>query len=98
MKEDMKGGFTERYRADRGDQTQDEYPIKNTYIHDQLDKIHNQAFKEAWEALENENLSYRSMGVLEKYKKQQLESGDTRGAVETQDEIDQLLSTVQEIN
>ena len=98
MKEDMKGGYTERYRADRGDQTQAEYPIKNTYIHDQLDKIHNQAFKEAWEALENENLSYRSMGVLEKYKQQQLESGDTRGAVETQDEIDQLLSTVQEIN
>jgi len=98
MKKDIRGGYTERYKAKRGQQTQEEYSIGDSYIHDELDKMHNEAFKLAWNALENENASYKSMGILEKYKKEQLERGDNRGADSTQKRIKELLSTVKEIN
>ena len=98
MKDDIRGGYTERYKAKRGQQTQEEYSIGDSYVHDELDKMHNEAFKQAWNALENENASYKSMGILEKYKKEQLERGDTRGADSTQKRIKGLLSTVKEIN
>jgi len=98
MQEDQRGGYTARYVRERGQQTQDEFSIGDTYIHDQLDKMHNEAFRKAWEALENENASYKSMGVLEEYKKEQLESGDTRGADNSQQKINRLLSTLKPLN
>ena len=98
MKEDLRGGYTARYKEARGQMTQDEYPIGDSYIHDSLDKIHNDAFKKAWTALEAENASYRSMGILEEYKKVALERGDVEGAAEHQNEINDLIKTVKEIN
>ena len=71
--------------------TQKEYPIGASYIHDRLDKIHNDAFRLAWKALQIENSNYQNLGVLEKYKKQQLQRGDTQGATKTQGQLDQLL-------
>ena len=71
--------------------TQKEYPISETYIQHELDRIHNTAFRLAWQALEMENENYADTSVLEKYKKQQLRQGDTQGATQTQGQIDQLL-------
>ena len=91
MEQDAAGKYIERYRDARGQRSQKEYPISETYIHDQLDRIHNNAFRLAWKALEIENSNYADTSVLEKYKRKQLQQGDTRGATQTQDHIDQLL-------
>ena len=91
MEDDAAGKFMHKYRNARGQQKQKEYPISETYIHDQLDKIHNNAFRLAWKALEIENSNYADTSVLEKYKKQQLQQGDTQGATTTQSQINQLL-------
>ena len=91
MEQDQVGKYTQRYRDARGNMTQKEYPIGETYIHDQLDKIHNKAFNLAWKALEIENSNYADMSLLEKYKKKQLQQGDTQGATKTQGQLDQLL-------
>ncbi len=91
MEQDASGKYIERYRDARGQRSQKEYPIGETYIHDQLDRIHNNAFRLAWKALEIENSNYADTSVLEKYKRKQLQQGDTRGATQTQDHIDQLL-------
>ena len=91
MEQDAAGKFTKRYRDKRGQRTQKEYPISETYIHDQLDLIHSNAFNLAWKALEIENSNYEYIGVLEKYKKHQLQQGDTAGAAQTTDQLDQLL-------
>ena len=91
MEDDAAGKFIHKYRNARGNMTQKEYPIKETYIHDQLDKIHNNAFRLAWKALEIENSNYADMSLLEKYKKKQLQQGDTQGATTTQSQINQLL-------
>ena len=98
MEKDIKSGYTARYKEERGNRSQDELPIGNSYIHDSLDKLHNEAFKKAWNALEKENSSYRSMGILEKYKKEALERGDVAGADNYQNEIDELIKTVKKIN
>ena len=91
MEQDKAGKFMRHYKNERGQLTQKEYPIKETYIHDQLDKIHNTAFSLAWKALEIENSNYADMGLLNKYKKKQLQQGDTQGAARTQGQLDQLL-------
>jgi len=91
MEQDKAGKYTQKYRNARGNMTQKEYPIKESYIHDQLDKIHSNAFRLAWKALEIENSNYADMSLLEKYKKKQLQQGDTQGATQTQGRLDQLL-------
>ena len=91
MEQDKSGKYIQKYRNARGNMTQKEYPIKESYIHDQLDLIHSNAFNLAWKALEIENSNYADMGLLEKYKKQQLQQGDTKGATKTQGQLDQLL-------
>jgi len=91
MEQDINRKYTKQYRDARGQMTQKEYPIGESYIHDQLDKIHNDAFRLAWKALEIENSNYQNIGVLEKYKRQQLQQGDTQGATKTQGQLDQLL-------
>ena len=91
MKQDQEHKFIKQYKNARGQMTQKEYPISETYIHHELDRIHNTAFRLAWKALEMENENYADTSVLEKYKKQQLRQGDTQGATQTQGQIDQLL-------
>jgi hypothetical protein len=72
MEDDAAGKFMRKYKNARGNMTQKEYPISETYIHDQLDRIHNNAFRLAWKALEIENSNYADTSVLEKYKRNQL--------------------------
>jgi hypothetical protein len=91
MEQDQEGKFMKQYKNARGQMQQKEYPISETYIHHELDKIHNTAFRLAWKALEMENENYADTSVLEKYKRKQLQQGDTQGATRTQGQLDQLL-------
>jgi hypothetical protein len=98
MAEDERGKYTKNYVGTRGQKKQKQFAIKDTYIHDQLDKMHDNAFNSAWDALELENSSYGTIGILEKYKKDQLERADYGGASQTQQEIEELLSNKQPLN
>ena len=98
MAEDMRGKYTKKYVDSRGKKKQKQFPIKNSYIHDQLDKMHDTAFRNAWLALEQENDTYGQVGLLEKYKQQQMEYADYTGASDTQREIEGLLENRQPLN
>ena len=98
MEEDKRGKYTKNYIGARGQKKQKQFAIKDTYIHDQLDQMHNNAFNSAWDALELENSSYGTIGILEKHKKSQLERADYGGASQTQQEIEELLSNKQPLN
>ncbi len=71
--------------------SQKEYPISSSFIHQELDRVHDIAFKNAWLALEQDNRYYRPTGLLEKYKKKQIESGNLEAASDTQNQIQELL-------
>ena len=98
MEIDKKGKYTQRYVNKRGQRKQKDLPISDTYIHEQLDKMIDNAFKHAWEALEAENASYGSMGVLERYQKEALERGDMEGATQYSDQIQGYLKDRQPLN
>ena len=91
MEMDKKGKYTHEYVNARGNKSQKEYPISSTYIHQELDRIHDVAFNNAWLALEQENRYYRPVGLLEKYKKKQIESGNLDAASDTHNQIQELL-------
>ena len=98
MKVDKKGKFIERYVNARGQKKQKEMPIGDTYIHDQLDRMIDNAFNAAWHALELENKAYYQIPELENFKRQQLQRGNTEGASRTSDQIQQLLQGRQPLN
>ena len=91
MEQDKAGKFMHQYKNARGNMMQKEFPINKTYIHDRLNKMHNDAFNIAWKALEQENSNYADMSILRKYRNQQLQEQDTQGAAQTQSQMDQLL-------
>lgn len=98
MEVDKKGKYIRNYVNDRGQKTQKELPISDTYIHERLDRMIDNAFKSAWNALELEHSSYHHIPVLEKFKRQQLQRGETQGASKTSDQIQQLLQGRQPLN
>ena len=98
MEEDAKGKYIKKYVNARGQKSQKEMPIKENYIHDRLDKMITNAYNAAWSALELENASYRTIPLLNKYKNEQLQSGDTEGASKTSDQIQQLIQNRQPLN
>lgn len=51
MAADQRGKYTKNYVNARGKKSQKEFPISDSYIHKELDRIHNAAFKAAWSAL-----------------------------------------------
>jgi len=91
MVADHKGKYTKRYVNERGQQKQKDFPIDKSYIHSELNRIHDSAFKAAWNALQQENQSYRSLEFLEKQKKGLLKSGRAEAANKTQTQINDLL-------
>ena len=73
-------------------------PISDTYIHQRLDRMVDNAFNAAWHALELEHKSYYQIPILEQFKKQQLQQGNPQGASQTSDQIQQLLQGRQSLN
>ena len=51
MEIDKSGKYIERYVNKRGQKSQKELPISETYIHDQLYRMIDSAFNAAWKAL-----------------------------------------------
>ena len=98
MIREQKGSVIERYVDARGQKKQKEMPISKTYVHLELDRMIDSAFKAAWHALELEHQSYHQIPILEQFKQQQIEQGNVQGASRTSDQIQQLLQTRQPLN
>ena len=79
-----------KYAKLRGLRSQADMPVKEFFVHRELDKIHDRAFDGAWNALEAYNEQYSSRGRVRNMIKHQLRTGDTGGAIETQKLIYQL--------
>ena len=93
MAADQRGSYTKNYVNARGKRSQKEFPISDSYIHKELDRIHTAAFKAAWSALQLENQSYATLDVLEKNKRGLLKRGSNQKAARVQSQIDELLKS-----
>lgn len=79
------------YAKARGLRKQSEYPIKVTFIHDQLTKMHNKAYKLAFDELNRENPELFHTGVLQNAVESQISKGDYLDAVVTADRKKRIL-------
>ena len=77
---------------------QEKFPVGKTFIHTQLTKIHNRAFKLAWKELQLARKSTRPRNLLENYKNEQIERGDTQEALTTQQQLDELIRLQKPLN
>ena len=98
MNEEKKGKYIQKYVDARGQKKQKEMPISETYVHQRLDRMIDNAFNAAWHALELEHESYYHIPILEQFKEQQLQQGNPQGASRTSDQIQQLLQSRQPLN
>lgn len=78
------------YRKARGQSSQRDFPIKNTFLHDQLDKIHNEAFDMAYQQLRNSYDEYTAINTLRKAAKAAQERADIVGAKEKIDKAQEI--------
>ena len=74
------GKELKKYAKARGLKTQAEYPIKATLLHELLDEMHQQAYDQAWAAMRTENSSLYTQGILQQAVKDQIRSGNYKGA------------------
>lgn len=79
------------YVGRRGQQKQRDFAIKDTIVHKELDRIHNQAFTQAWAAYEQENAVNADIGSMRKFQQRQMNSGNLEGASTTAEQVQQLL-------
>lgn len=93
MAADKRGNYTKNYVTARGQKRQKEFPISDSYIHKELDRLHTAAFNAAWSALQLENQSYASLDILERNKQGLLERGSNQEAARVQSQIDDLLKS-----
>ena len=80
------------YHTARGGQSQKDFPIKNWIVHQELDKIHDRAFKAAWNALEREKEQYTPVGREIKTRNLYLKKGQSDKALKKQKRVKQLLN------
>ena len=93
MAADQRGKYTKSYVNARGKKSQKEFPINDSYIHTELDRIHTAAFKAAWSALQLENDSYKSLDILEQNIQGLLEQVANKAAARVQTQINDLLKS-----
>ena len=70
------------YRENRGDQTQRNLPIRNIYMHDELDAIHREAYQIAFSELQSKYEEYSQIGQLRDMIKIASESGQVAQAAQ----------------
>ena len=75
------------YVKKRGLRKQSEYPVKEFFVHKELDRIHDQAFDAAWFALEAYNEQFSSQGRLRRMRNHELNRGKLDAAQSTQQQI-----------
>ena len=80
----------EQYRQTRGQDTQRKNPIKNIYMHDQLDMIHKEAFDMAFNELRNTYEEFEAIGTLRKAAKRAAEKSNVIGSKEKLDQAEQI--------
>ena len=79
------------YAKKRGLKSQQEMPIKEFFLHRELDRIHDTAFDAAFAALEATNSNFTAVGREKTYRNWQLQRGETGKASQTQKNVKQLL-------
>jgi hypothetical protein len=79
------------YTKRRGLQTQNQFPIKQSIVHKELDRLHNDAFKYAWAAYEQQNAQAANIGALKNLRDRRLQSGAVTAASKTQQQVQTLL-------
>ncbi len=77
----------------RGNLDNSVLPIKELATYDMLDRIHNDAFDKAWAAYEYEQASTGNIPAYRKMIKGQLNQGDVAGAVQSAQQLQQILDT-----
>ena len=89
---DKKGKYTHEYVNARGNKSQKEYPISSTYIHQELDRIHNTVFKNALRAFRRYERENTIVGREMKNRDFYLKTGQGDKALEKQRQIRELLN------
>lgn len=80
------------YVKRRGQQTQEQYPVEKMVVFEELDRIHGDAFRAAWNAYAMENQAAMSAGRFSQMRNRQLGMGDLQGATDTQQQLEALLA------
>lgn len=78
------------YVKERGLKTQEEYPVKETLLHQLLDDLHNDAFKAGFEALSSTNADYAARKEMKSLRDSQLSQGNYSEASDTARAIKEL--------
>ena len=93
----MNGGQVEKelkaYAKKRGLKTQAQYPIRKTWMHEQLDAIHSEAFKQGFAALQEQRTDLYNKGVLQKATEDMIGQGNYQGAADATQQILKYNST-----
>ncbi len=76
-----------KYVKDRGLKTQEEYPIKQTLLHDKLNQLHNEAFDAGFAALAQENAAYGTRKNLQQLVNTSIKRGDYKSATQAAEAI-----------
>ena len=80
----------QEYRKDRGQQPQTDFPINEHLVHRELDRIHDRAFNDAWNALQLYKTQYTGLGRERKWRNLELRRGRSKKAAQTQKRVNQL--------
>ena len=75
------------YAKKRGLKTQAQYPIRKTWMHEQLDAIHSEAFKAGFAALQTQRSDLYNKGVLQKATEDMIGQGNYGGAADATQQI-----------
>jgi hypothetical protein len=79
------------YVKERGLQKQSELPIKKMVVHEELDRIHNEAFNMAFTAYEQQNAISSMVGGYKARRDRRLGIGDIQGASSDATQVQELL-------
>ena len=80
----------QEYRKDRGQQPQTDFPINEHLVHRELDRIHDRAFNDAWNALQLYKTQYTGLGRERQWRNLELRRGRSKKAAQTQKRVNQL--------
>ena len=78
------------YKKKRGLRSQNDFPIKQSILHKELDRIHDRAFTGAWNALQAYNEQFTVLGRELKHRNYELNRGKYDAAASTQTRINKL--------
>ena len=88
--ENMGEAEMKRYAKARGFKSQREFPIKKTLLHRDLTKLHNDAYKLAWEDYRSNNIERANGEHLQKIAEQRLSTGQYEQARTLADQAKEL--------